>query len=1749
MVEIDGSFHQTGSQLYYDILGNSSNGTPGLVGRYRVDPGTTANFSVYNNKLNGGNVTSYPLFINPTQRRIIATQLCSEDSTFQTFVNNASTPSKTTVPDANPDDTFSMTGWNTAQPGAYLTGIRISAQKQAPADDTSAKLYTLRLVEVEPQRDIVDDAIDQLSMNMVTDTPSAVTGDLKPLPQTLAGANIIWTSSNPELLSDSGELIGNVVYDTDVVLTAKLTNPIDGFTKYVDFRLTLVMQNGFAEKFDTDVTGTPSSNGQPGTTTFAEYPMWTFSYPGLTNGTNGEVHNSQVLVHDGYLTLKKISNRQTDSYGECLVATRPLSRDQENPAFRGTAQLLLTSKVYGSGTCRYTVLSDDGRKPFELVLDASVKNVKIVYGSDDQGNAITQTLDIDPTIEHIYRLVIDTSEGFILSIDDEMIKTEQEGFTRAFLAGVMPRFNISKLKMWITNISMENTEVGYLKSLLYREIQPLMHAGFEDAEEIQPTGYVQGPSQNQMGDNFYKFSADWDGECIIDFHSNSDQCNITLYDSDYHIIDSSSELSPDNSMRISGVLEYDHEYYIRVKSNANNPYTISIERSYYISAPNITVNESSRTVQIWGSSLLSEIAINLTVFDPDNALAYIANIYTDTYGYYSRTFTLPEDAADGTYQVFVTSGYTNKTVGNTFDYHESSEYTPIVKSVLQNKPLIHAEVYDLYSNIISRTDEENTQYLLATYGNVYYTILTEYAPYVDYLIRDFQVVLNIYDTRDNSLYYTTSQTINDKACLELEGFYIEAEIPQDYSYYQAQLLFVDGSDVYGSYNTPISTTYFRNLGTTESVSLGMQDSGLGDIMSISLGEVLPSPMKEFLPLPANEAAIAEEILQMDTQYQTIPFDPEIVEEDISYITDFIEGNSNLAVPQGNEPFIIPYVPRYPYFGTERIEYNLTMTVNGKQSDRLIPAGTRGEVILELYIKNTLTENIDGLTIQYGYFEPTVLENGEMTSARMTLYEGKCAWTMYPGSDGRITVHLPIRNVGSVAKQYGNLPLYLVVSETNGTGNTFYDTLVCVNAFNGKPNAPYGTSIETSYNLKADTPFEETLASGGYAYHHFRPRSSGVYVFNSSSFGVQGELFELVNGGESLVASDYNVDLGGFHMVVQLEAGKDYYLKTYNNSPWSRSTTMRVTNTRTDSNYLKVKTSMSKEPYDVYEINAGNVTGNVLLPAGEKQKREFHYIDVGFSDESGEQSRLCGKTVALSYLDKTLEQPPAGVDFEAMEVKGLKEDGTEISFVKPGNLTATFFYPEGSGGGDNKRTGLRFLNLFDSEEFIAYYIQTGLNSNGGAPYDVNYQYTVSLKILDQPAFEPSRPDATAAGSTDKNFMISSGPEGIQENSLYSNSSGTYLCAAPVNGMADIYWHHTNQTWRNIYFGALLWNRESFPVEITMHSKNYTHLNKTWQDDLFTELWYNNGAGGWAQDGFETDLTGEFQYAGSTYTLQPGQAVWLSAYELPGFSDKSVSATNGIIRLSIKRNGAYYTGQNVVCKTYAFDQIDYLSQIPNWAGYAFGNEAEPDGTAIRGSGNGALMRFTAVDEGETFKTLRQDQPFEFVMTGRESPALSEEQFFLSRYIDSGTTLYVSEKIAEGGIKTVSEYMLMGLEAKRPILSQNPNYGVVYRLDVPQFKAPAGATVVGKVKYTPRTNGSYVNDSGDGLHVAVWRKEGDNITLAFTDILTRGRGNAIGGDINSGVYYIFDNNVPTDTPVTYYFVGCGMSSMPYQISFEVE
>ncbi len=467
IVEIDGSFHQTDSQVYYDMIGRSANGADTIVGRYRVDPGTSANFSVYNNKLNGGNVTSYPLFTNPTQRRVIATQLSSEDSTFQTFVDNATTPSQTTVSGANPKDTFSMTGWNEAQPGAYLTGIRISAQKQAPAGDISAKLYSVKLIELAAQRDIVDDAIDELFMDMLTDTPEAVTGNLKQLPETLEGAEITWSSSRPDLIDNEGNFIGEPPFDTDVVMTAKVTNPADGFTKYVDFRLSLQPQSGFQESYTGSVTGTPSSAGSEGTKTFHELPMWEFSYPGISNGTNGEVHAGQILMKDDYLIFKKISDRQTDSYGECVVGIRSLSNTVMTPSLP-SVNIAFTAKVEGTGTMRFAPLTTAGKAACTVVLDASTGAVNVLYG-EVINSVVTQTeqrlTNIDPRNEHLYELQLNSDGTFVLKIDGNTITTAATEQTRLYLPGITENSTFSQLKVWITNITYQNTEIGKLKNL------------------------------------------------------------------------------------------------------------------------------------------------------------------------------------------------------------------------------------------------------------------------------------------------------------------------------------------------------------------------------------------------------------------------------------------------------------------------------------------------------------------------------------------------------------------------------------------------------------------------------------------------------------------------------------------------------------------------------------------------------------------------------------------------------------------------------------------------------------------------------------------------------------------------------------------------------------------------------------------------------------------------------------------------------------------------------------------------------------------------------------------------------------------------------------------------------------------------------------------------------------------------------------------------------------------------------------
>ena len=485
-IDLKGSFNQQVSQLYYDILGFDNQGNEKIVGRYRIDPGTNGTFSVYNGGLNGGNVYKYPLWSNPTVNRQVTTELDSATSTFRTYKDGMSIPESTTVENASPQDTFNMTDWSQKAPGAYIKGIRFSVQKQETQNNTSVKLDSVKLIEVQPEQDCVYTAVRNLTMSALTDTPEAVTKDLNPLPASLDGAQITWTSSNPSVISNEGKMMQELSYDEDVTMTAKITNPQDGFTQYLDFHLTAVRPAGWGETFSGSFTGIAPDNEDdlPPTKTIEGLPMWYFEYPGVKTGTNGEIHNGQVLIKDNQLVFKKLSDRQTDNYKDCVVGWRWLDKQYTYQYYIGEAQIDIVASAKGTGTFRFAPTSFNEKLPFYIMLDASNKNIGIVYGEEDENGEIqqvTQRVDINPAIEHKYTLIIDTAGFWELKIDDEFVLKENGSAQRRFLKGIANMYSLSKLKVWITNVTMKDTEIGWLKSIEFTPIDECVDTeGFFD---------------------------------------------------------------------------------------------------------------------------------------------------------------------------------------------------------------------------------------------------------------------------------------------------------------------------------------------------------------------------------------------------------------------------------------------------------------------------------------------------------------------------------------------------------------------------------------------------------------------------------------------------------------------------------------------------------------------------------------------------------------------------------------------------------------------------------------------------------------------------------------------------------------------------------------------------------------------------------------------------------------------------------------------------------------------------------------------------------------------------------------------------------------------------------------------------------------------------------------------------------------------------------------------------------------------
>lgn len=463
------SFRQPNSQIYYDVMGKDNSGQECVVARYRVDPGASANFSVYNNGLNKSGVREYPLWTNPQENRLIRTMLRSADSTFQTFKDWGATPVATTLSGANPADTFNMTDWNRRAPGAYVTGIRISVQAQAPQNAELAKIDSVQLIEhLSDTDDNVEGALESLRYffaNTGTLSPAYTTEDLPELPTTLNGTQITYTSSHPGVLSPEGKLLVHPPIYTDVTLTAKVTNPINGYTKYLDYVITVAdwPQNYSGEGYSSAVTGKASGMETEGTKAFTQYPQWRFSYPGIKNGTNGQLHAGQVLVKNNRLILKKISDRQTPSYQPCVVGIRPLDLKGGNTVYEQIA-IGFNARAYDTGSMYFAPVTAEGQEICQIWLDASVRKVNIAYGALESGSIVrkTQTYNINPTVDQEYLIFANKEHKLtILAGGQELITPEQ----KYFLPGAENTVGLSKLKTWITNITYGNKEMGNLGQL------------------------------------------------------------------------------------------------------------------------------------------------------------------------------------------------------------------------------------------------------------------------------------------------------------------------------------------------------------------------------------------------------------------------------------------------------------------------------------------------------------------------------------------------------------------------------------------------------------------------------------------------------------------------------------------------------------------------------------------------------------------------------------------------------------------------------------------------------------------------------------------------------------------------------------------------------------------------------------------------------------------------------------------------------------------------------------------------------------------------------------------------------------------------------------------------------------------------------------------------------------------------------------------------------------------------------------
>lgn len=226
----------TNSSSWIDFIGCKNGTVNAGVGRFTNN---SNRINVYNNKLNT-TASSAPLWSGTDEYVNMRVIFDSSSSTFQVFKDGSETAEKTTgtLNSGASADTFSMTNWGKANPGAYISAVRFSANKDMKPQDF-VNLKSIKLYEIERTADdAVDTAEAALTTDKLTNTPNAVKTDITLPSSSSSGADVTWTSSNPEVIGNDGTFYGSKTGE-DVILTAKITNRTDKFTVYKDFRITV----------------------------------------------------------------------------------------------------------------------------------------------------------------------------------------------------------------------------------------------------------------------------------------------------------------------------------------------------------------------------------------------------------------------------------------------------------------------------------------------------------------------------------------------------------------------------------------------------------------------------------------------------------------------------------------------------------------------------------------------------------------------------------------------------------------------------------------------------------------------------------------------------------------------------------------------------------------------------------------------------------------------------------------------------------------------------------------------------------------------------------------------------------------------------------------------------------------------------------------------------------------------------------------------------------------------------------------------------------------------------------------------------------------------------------------------------------------------------------------------------------------------------------------------------------------------